>query len=139
MATVTYAPGLSRVAPGGDPNIEPLLQDYVAPYQVLRAVNATKGTNTVAFTMPFRCRVSAFWSRADSNSTGSTVQLLNGDDAITDDLAGWGGADKGVVRAATIDNTYAVVAKDGTLNVTFTENSSDDNTGEAYVLVQALP
>ena len=72
--------------------------------------------------------------RGIAGEASDTIQVLNGSNAITDAMS-WAGADKAVIRAASIDDAYHKIAAGGTLRVTTTDNDSGGDVGAGVVYV----
>lgn len=69
-----------------------------------------------------------------AGETSDTVQVLNGSNPITDAMS-WAGADKAIVRAASIDDAYHEIAAGGTLRVTTTDDDTGGDVGAGVVYV----
>jgi hypothetical protein len=97
---------------------------------------AAGATKSVSFTVPEKIRVIDAWGvQQGAGETSDTIQVLSGTNAITDAMS-WAGADKALVRAASIDAAYHEIAKGGTLKVTMTDADAgtDGAAGVVYVL-----
>jgi hypothetical protein len=119
--------------------------DYAVMFQPVifcmrhTAVGATGDTMTL--TVPMKCRVISMWlvndASADGATTASYAVVSNGaSNEIGRTL--FSTTDNGVTFAAYLDAAYATVEAGGTLVSTWTENSSESNTGDLYIMVQPL-
>lgn len=90
-------------------------------------------------TLTHKTRVIDVWAihTAGAGEASDTIQVFNGANAITDAMA-WSGADKALVRAASIDDAYHVIAAGGTLRVTTTDNDTGGDVGAGIVYVLGL-
>lgn len=99
---------------------------------VIHAVAIEHATANNDVTLTHKTRVVDFWFIPSGlPSTSDKVQLLNGVNAITDDIACVATTGR-VVRATTIDDTYSTIAAGGTLRVAATADTAV--AGVAYVL-----
>ncbi|MFZ5856776.1 MAG: capsid cement protein [Chloroflexota bacterium] len=73
-----------------------------------------------------------------AGEANDTIQVFNGANAITDAMA-WSGADKAIVRAASIDDANHEIAAAGTLRVTTTDDDAGGDVGAGIVYVLTVP
>lgn len=88
--------------------------------------------------LPFKCRVIDAWfvcSGATAPSSGDTVQLLNGSNAISAAVA-MGTTARATVRFTTLDETYTTISAGGTLRIT---PAAAGNNNACSVYVRVLP
>ena len=147
-STFTFVPAGGRYDLRGSGEVERNLgtdgsPDLLHPTAVVRFQQTAVGGDTArsyVMTTPWRCRVLDAWhvAKGTAATTSSKIQVFNGTSAISDSMS-HSATDGGVTRAAVIDPDYSVVAKGGSLKVTWTVNSSETNIGECYVVIQVLP
>ena len=88
--------------------------------------------------IPFQSRVIDAWfvcSGATAPSSGDTVQILNGTNAISAAVA-MGTTARATVRITTMDETYTTIAAGGTLRIT---PAASGNNNACSVYVRLLP
>jgi len=88
--------------------------------------------------MPFKVRIIDAWFvcvGATAPSSGDTVQILNGSNAISAAVA-MGTTARATVRITTMDETYTTIAAGGTLRIT---PAASGNNNACSVYVRVIP
>lgn len=108
---------------------------------IFRYALADAASGNVEITMTHKVRVIDAWvvkTSADGHATEDTVTIGKGASAITDAMAIGAPNDKGITRAATIDDANHEIAAAGALRITWAKGSSGGNNVACEIYVMAL-
>ena len=139
---VSEASGISQVPAGsmvGTLVANVANANVIGGIPVIHRINITGGAaGDTDVVLTHKTRIIDVWAvHTSAGETDDTIQLFNGATAISDAMS-WAGADKTVVRAASIDDASHEVAAGGTLKVTTTDDDAGNDVGSGIVYVLGI-
>ena len=106
-----------------------------------RIVIADAASSNVEVTLTHKTRIIDVWvvkTVADGNATEDKIKVGNAANDITDDMTIGLPNDKGITRAATIDDAFHEIAATGKLRVTWTKGGGGSNNVDCIVYVLGI-